>query len=168
MDQKNNEQTMQLQLDIKPEVARGIYANLVLINHSHSDFVIDFAQALPGMPKPEVASRMIMAPEHAKRLLMALQENVLKYEQAFGRIDLGTAEDQRMIPPIAPTSGETNDITAGAIPFPLPIPSAASKINGHTRLSHPHPPLHHLRRQRGNGHIHRSHPHPLSQHLHHQ
>ena len=65
MDQKNNEQTMQLQLDIKPEVARGIYANLVLINHSHSDFVIDFAQALPGMPKPEVASRMIMAPEHA-------------------------------------------------------------------------------------------------------
>ena len=99
MDQKNNEQTMQLQLDIKPEVARGIYANLVLINHSHSDFVIDFAQALPGMPKPEVASRMIMAPEHAKRLLMALQENVLKYEQAFGRIDLGTAEDQRMISP---------------------------------------------------------------------
>lgn len=106
MDQKNNEQTMQLQLDIKPEVARGIYANLVLINHSHSDFVIDFAQALPGMPKPEVASRMIMAPEHAKRLLMALQENVLKYEQTFGRIDLGTAEDQRMIPPIATTSGE--------------------------------------------------------------
>ena len=104
MDQKNNEQTMQLQLDIKPEVARGIYANLVLINHSHSDFVIDFAQALPGMPKPEVASRM--APEHAKRLLMALQENVLKYEQAFGRIDLGTAEDQRMISPITPTNGE--------------------------------------------------------------
>ena len=107
MDQKNNEQTMQLQLDIKPEVARGIYANLVLINHSHSDFVIDFAQALPGMPKPEVASRMIMAPEHAKRLLMALQENVLKYEQAFGRIDLGTAEDQRMISPITPTTSET-------------------------------------------------------------
>lgn len=148
MDQKNNEQTMQLQLDIKPEVARGIYANLVLINHSHSDFVIDFAQALPGLPKPEVASRMIMAPEHAKRLLMALQENVLKYEQAFGRIDLGTAEDQRMIPPIAPTNGEakgmtpvaipiplpntptsseTNDITAGADPIPLPIPSTTSE-----------------------------------------
>lgn len=126
MDQKNNEQTMQLQLDIKPEVARGIYANLVLINHSHSDFVIDFAQALPGMPKPEVASRMIMAPEHAKRLLMALQENVLKYEQAFGRIDLGTAEDQRMIPPIAPTTSETNGITPGAIPIPLPITFAAS------------------------------------------
>ena len=88
MDQKNNEQTMQLQLDIKPEVARGIYANLVLINHSHSDFVIDFAQALPGMPKPEVASRMIMAPEHAKRLLFALQDNIVKYEKQFGTINL--------------------------------------------------------------------------------
>ena len=106
MDEKNNEQRMSLQLDIKPEVARGIYANLVLISHSHSDFVIDFAQALPGMPKPEVASRMIMAPEHAKRLLMALQENVLKYEQTFGRIDLGMAEDQLTVTPFAPGSGE--------------------------------------------------------------
>ena len=122
MDQKNNEQTMQLQLDIKPEVARGIYANLVLINHSHSDFVIDFAQALPGMPKPEVASRMIMAPEHAKRLLMALQENVLKYEQAFGRIDLGTAEDQRMIPPIAPPAARPKAYPPKPSPSPFPSP----------------------------------------------
>ena len=83
MDQKNNEQTMQLQLDIKPEVARGIYANLVLINHSHSDFVIDFAQALPGMPKPEVASRMIMAPEHADRLLHGVARECAKVRAGF-------------------------------------------------------------------------------------
>ena len=147
MDQKNNEQTMQLQLDIKPEVARGIYANLVLINHSHSDFVIDFAQALPGMPKPEVASRMIMAPEHAKRLLMALQENVLKYEQAFGRIDLGTAEDQRMIPPITPHQ---------------------RRGLKHNPQSHPHSSSHDLHHQGGNGHTLQSHSHSRFHDLHHQ
>ena len=53
-----------------------------------------------------VTAEVLIFSEHAKRLLMALQENVLKYEQAFGRIDLGTAEDQRMIPPITPTNGE--------------------------------------------------------------
>ena len=67
MDQNNNQQPMPLQLDLKPEVASGEYSNLVLISHSHSDFVLDFARALPGLPKPEVASRIIMAPEHAKR-----------------------------------------------------------------------------------------------------
>ena len=68
----------------------GVYANLALISHSHSDFVLDFVQMLPGMPKPDVASRVIMAPEHAKRLLAALQENLHKYELEFGPIDLGT------------------------------------------------------------------------------
>ena len=81
MDQNNNQQPMPLQLDLKPEVASGEYSNLVLISHSHSDFVLDFARALPGLPKPEVASRIIMAPEHAKRLLGALQENIYKYEK---------------------------------------------------------------------------------------
>ncbi len=104
--EENEKQSAALQLDIKPDVARGIYSNLVLINHSHGDFVLDFAQMLPGMPKPEVASRIIMSPEHAKRMLMALQENIYKYEQAFGRIEIGVADDGRIIQPLTPGKGE--------------------------------------------------------------
>ena len=105
MDQNNNQQPMPLQLDLKPEVASGEYSNLVLISHSHSDFVLDFARALPGLPKPEVASRIIMAPEHAKRLLGALQENIYKYEKALGKIDLGLQEP-RTIAPFGTGKGE--------------------------------------------------------------
>lgn len=75
-----------LQIELKPDVAKGVYANLALITHSSSDFVLDFASILPGLPKPEINARVIMAPEHAKRLLQALQENVYKYEQQFGKI----------------------------------------------------------------------------------
>ena len=85
-------------MDLKPEVASGVYSNFVLISHSPSDFILDFARILPGMPKPEVASRIIMAPEHAKRLLMALQENIFKYEQEFGKIQL-PHEGSRTIAP---------------------------------------------------------------------
>lgn len=84
-----NKNQQQLQLNLRPEVALGQYSNLALISHSHSDFVLDFARMLPGLPKAEVCSRVIMAPEHAKRLLAALQENIYKYEQQFGKIDLG-------------------------------------------------------------------------------
>ena len=77
-----------LALEIKPEIAKGTYSNLAVINHSRTEFVIDFAGMLPGLAKPEVVSRVIMNPEHVKRLLMALNENVGKYEQQFGRIDI--------------------------------------------------------------------------------
>jgi hypothetical protein len=82
----NKNQNPGLQIELKPEVAKGVYANLALITHSSSDFVLDFASILPGLSKPEINSRVIMAPEHAKRLLQALQENVYKYEQQFGKI----------------------------------------------------------------------------------
>lgn len=82
------EEKKQLNLELKPEVARGCYSNLAIISHSHSEFVIDFATVLPGMPKPEIGSRILMTPEHAKRLLNALVENVSKYEAQFGKIDL--------------------------------------------------------------------------------
>lgn len=87
---KENEQQegMQFQLNLSPEIASGIYSNFALISHSHSDFVVDFARILPGMPKPEVCSRIILAPEHAKRLLGALQENIFKYEKEFGKIEM--------------------------------------------------------------------------------
>lgn len=88
MADNNNPQQIQFQMELKPEIASGVYSNLALISHSHSDFVIDFARLLPGMSKAEVCSRIILAPEHAKRLLGALQENIYKYEQEFGKIEI--------------------------------------------------------------------------------
>lgn len=87
-DNRNNNGAMPLEMNLRPEIAGGVYSNLVLISHSHSDFVLDFGRVLPGIPKPDVCSRVIMAPEHAKRLLMALQENIYKYEKEFGPIDI--------------------------------------------------------------------------------
>ena len=75
-------------LEIKPEIAKGTYSNLAIITHSRSEFVIDFATMLPGLPKPEIGNRVVMTPEHAKRLLNALQDNIIKFENQFGFIDL--------------------------------------------------------------------------------
>ncbi len=86
---EKQEQAPQMQIDIQPEVARGIYSNFAIISHSHAEFVVDLASALPGTPKAQVVSRAILAPEHAKRLLFALQENIVRYEKEFGTIDLG-------------------------------------------------------------------------------
>lgn len=88
-----NEQNaqQQLQIELTPEVASGTYTNLAVINHSNQEFVIDFISALPGLPKARVSNRMILTPESAKRLLMALHDNVSKFEQNFGAIDLGGA-----------------------------------------------------------------------------
>ena len=79
----------QISLELKPETAAGTYSNLAIITHSHSEFILDFASILPGLPKPSINSRIIMTPEHAKRLLNALLDNVSKYESNFGPIDMG-------------------------------------------------------------------------------
>lgn len=84
MEETNN----QLQFNLDPEVGKGVYANLALITHSSSEFIVDFASMLPGLSKANVGARVILAPEHAKRFLMALQENLAKYEQQFGRINV--------------------------------------------------------------------------------
>ncbi|MBO4446674.1 MAG: DUF3467 domain-containing protein [Bacteroidales bacterium] len=81
---ENNKQ--QINIEIKPEVAKGSYSNLAIISHSQSEFIIDFATALPGLAKPEVGNRILMTPEHAKRLLNALTDNIQKYESQFGGI----------------------------------------------------------------------------------
>ena len=93
-----NPQENQLQLQIKPEVAQGNYSNLVMITHSTSDFVLDFASMFPGMPGPIVNDRVIMAPEHAKRLLGALQENIYNFEQQFGKIEIPNQEPRTISP----------------------------------------------------------------------
>ncbi|MBR3450715.1 MAG: DUF3467 domain-containing protein [Bacteroidales bacterium] len=87
-----------IDIEIKPEVAQGRYANLAIITHSSSEFILDFAQNMPGMPKMQVASRIIMTPEHAKRLLGALNDNIRKYESQFGEIRLPI--NPMMMPPI--------------------------------------------------------------------
>ena len=87
-----------LQIELTPEVAQGEYANFAIITHSSSDFVIDFARVLPGVPKAQVKSRVILAPEHAKRLLGALQENIIRYEKAFGPIKIPNQEPRTIAP----------------------------------------------------------------------
>lgn len=83
-----DEKKQQLQINLTPEMAEGKYANLAIIAHSSSEFVIDFVRTMPGMQKANVQSRIILTPEHAKRLLFALQDNMSKYEQQFGQVSL--------------------------------------------------------------------------------
>lgn len=87
----------EFKIELKPEVARGSYSNLAIITHSHSEFIIDFATMLPGIAKPEVSNRIIMTPEHAKRLFLALQDNINKYESQYDQIALG-GEPKTTIP----------------------------------------------------------------------
>ena len=83
---ENNKPGIEIQLD--EQVAQGNYCNLAIIAHSTSEFVLDFATMLPGLPKARVKSRVVLTPEHAKRLLMSLQENVARYEANVARIEL--------------------------------------------------------------------------------
>lgn len=76
----------QLNIELSEETAEGTYANLAMIAHSNSEFVIDFIRLMPGVPKAKVKSRVIITPEHARRLLAALKDNIDKYEEAFGAI----------------------------------------------------------------------------------
>ena len=89
MDNNTPKSQNQIQLELKPEIAKGSYSNLAIISHSRSEFIIDFATTLPGIAKPEIGNRIIMTPEHAKRLMNALFDNISKYEAQFGIIDLG-------------------------------------------------------------------------------
>jgi hypothetical protein len=75
-----------IDVELNADVAQGHYSNLAIISHSTSEFIIDFATMLPGLQKPEVGNRIIMTPEHAKRLFLALQDNIAKYESQNGQI----------------------------------------------------------------------------------
>lgn len=84
MEQKKQE----MQLELTPEVAEGVYSNMAVIAHSPSEFVLDFVRVMPGMPKAKIMTRVMMTPENAKRLLGALNENIRRYEMQFGEIDM--------------------------------------------------------------------------------
>ena len=84
---QNNEQAQnQLNIELTEEMAEGIYSNLAIITHSTAEFVVDFINIMPNAPKAKVKSRVILAPQHAKRLMKALAENIKKFEQVHGSI----------------------------------------------------------------------------------
>ena len=76
----------QLNIELSEEIAEGVYSNLAIVTHSTAEFVVDFIRVMPGVPKAKVKSRIIITPEHAKRLLLALEDNIAKYEAVNGSI----------------------------------------------------------------------------------
>lgn len=87
-----------IQIELSEEIAQGTYSNLAIISHSTSEFVLDFVRIVPGVPKAKVKSRIILTPEHAKRLLMALKDNIDKFEQQNGTVRIHN--DPGFLPPI--------------------------------------------------------------------
>ncbi len=87
MEQKPPQQ--QLKIELREPEAEGVYANIALITHSPSEFIIDFARLLPGLQKSRVQTRVIMAPRNLKHFLKALEENIKRYEDRFGEIPEG-------------------------------------------------------------------------------
>ena len=88
----------QINIELKEDVAQGTYSNLAIITHSPSEFIVDFVRIMPGIAKAEVKSRIILTPEHAKRLLMALKDNIAKYESVHGPIKNAEGQGEMMIP----------------------------------------------------------------------
>ncbi|MFY0606339.1 MAG: DUF3467 domain-containing protein [Cyclobacteriaceae bacterium] len=83
---KDPKPSNQINIELSEETAEGVYANLAMIAHSSSEFVIDFIRLMPGVPKAKVKSRIVVTPEHAKRLLKALEDNIKKFENTHGSI----------------------------------------------------------------------------------
>jgi hypothetical protein len=103
---EDNNLQPELNIELNDEVAQGVYSNLVIISHSSSEFVLDFIRVMPGMPKAQVKTRTILTAEHAKRLLMALQDNVEKYEQHFGEIRIKEMEPAIQMPFSSSSNGQ--------------------------------------------------------------
>lgn len=94
-----------IEIELSAQVAEGTYSNLAVITHSTSEFVIDFIRVMPGLPKAPVKARIVLTPEHAKRLLSALEENVKRYEMQFGPIRLPEPPKSNL-PPFMIPGGE--------------------------------------------------------------
>lgn len=87
--QDENQQDGQLNIELSDEIAEGVYSNLAILTHSNAEFVIDFVRIMPGVPKAKVKSRILLTPQHAKRLLKALKDNISKFESVHGVIKEG-------------------------------------------------------------------------------
>ncbi|MDP4266502.1 MAG: DUF3467 domain-containing protein [Bacteroidota bacterium] len=101
-----NQEENKINIELSEDVAEGVYSNLAIITHSNSEFIVDFVRLLPGVPKAKVKSRIILTPQHAKRLLLALKDNITKFESMHGSINL------------------TEDVTAFPMNFGGPTPQA--------------------------------------------
>ena len=86
MSDSNQQNNGQINIELDETIAQGIYSNLAIINHSASEFVLDFVCIMPGVPKAKVKSRIVLTPQHAKRLVKALAENVHRFENSHGEI----------------------------------------------------------------------------------
>ena len=98
MNKNKNNLDNQLEIELSEEIAQGTYSNLAIISHSSSEFVLDFIRVVPGMPKAKVKSRIILTPDHAKRLLAALEENIQKFEKMNGTVSIN--ENLGFMPPL--------------------------------------------------------------------
>lgn len=88
----------QLSIELNEEVAEGVYTNLAIISHSNSEFIMDFVNIMPGVPKAKVKSRVIMTPQNTKRLIHALNENIRKFEQMHGPVKMEKGPDNPGFP----------------------------------------------------------------------
>lgn len=86
MMKNEKEAPKRIEININEKTAQGVYANLQIVTHSPSEFILDFCQLLPGLPKANVISRLILSPQHAKALMKTLETNIARYEQHFGQI----------------------------------------------------------------------------------
>lgn len=98
MEDRKKQNPNQLNIELKEDVAQGTYSNLAIITHSTSEFVVDFVRVMPGVPKANVKSRIVLTPEHAKRLMLALQDNIKKFEAQHGSINLPQGPQGNMPP----------------------------------------------------------------------
>ena len=101
---ENNKPTNEIQVELSEEMAQGTYANLAIISHSSSEFILDFIRVVPGAPKAKVKSRVILTPDNAKRLLFALQDNISKFEEQSGGGKTARFED--FVSPMGGVRGE--------------------------------------------------------------
>ena len=97
-DDKKQGKQNQVSIELPEDIAEGIYSNLAIISHSHSEFVVDFIRMVPNVPKAKVKSRVILTPQHAKRLLKALHDNVQKWEKQHGQI--AEQKEHSYMPPL--------------------------------------------------------------------
>ncbi len=96
-DQNNpNKEANKIKIEIDEVTAEGVYTNLAIVNHSHTEFVLDFINVMPGSPKSKVKSRLILTPQHAKKLMRTLQDNIAHFERINGEI--ADFEKQQVIP----------------------------------------------------------------------
>lgn len=96
----------EIQVELSERVAQGTYANFTIISHSASEFILDFIRVVPGVPKAEVKSRIILTPDNAKRLLFALQDNIKKFEEQQNGGGGKTAKFEDFLPPMGGVQGE--------------------------------------------------------------